>query len=91
MTMMNGAEDSFRPKQAKRDKTETTTKIAREIVDAEVAKREAKTLRLRLARLAREVAEPAKAPRKMPRPPEGQEARRQITRQKRKKEPAAQG
>ena len=58
--MMNGVEDSFRSKRAKLDKTETTTKIAREIVDAEIAKREAKTQRLRLARLARMAAEPAK-------------------------------
>jgi hypothetical protein len=64
MTIMNGAEDNFSSKRAKPDKTETTTKIAREIVDAEVAKREAKTQRLRLARLARVAAEPAKGLRK---------------------------
>ncbi|MDH6230801.1 hypothetical protein M2281_001373 [Mesorhizobium soli] len=51
-------------RRAKRDKTETTTRIAREIVDAEVEKREAKTLRLRLARMAMKAADPAKGSRK---------------------------
>lgn len=43
------------------DKGETTTRIAREIVDAEIAKREAKTQRLKSARLASEAAEPAQS------------------------------
>lgn len=51
----------FRPKPSKQEvKADATTRIAREIADAEVARREAKTERLRLARLAREAAEPAK-------------------------------
>ncbi|WP_146149000.1 hypothetical protein [Pseudaminobacter soli (ex Li et al. 2025)] len=58
--MMNGDDDPIRPKRhSPQDKTENTTRVAREILDAETAKREAKTERLRLARLAKEVAEPA--------------------------------
>lgn len=51
----------FQPKASKQEaKADTTTRVAREILDVEVAKREAKTERLRLARLERELAEAVK-------------------------------
>lgn len=51
----------FQPKASKQEaKADTTTRVAREIMDVEVAKREAKTERLRLARLEREYAEAEK-------------------------------
>jgi hypothetical protein len=54
----------FQPRPSKLEtKADVTTKIARQILDDETAKREAKTERLRLARLAQEPLEPAK-PRK---------------------------
>jgi len=53
----------FQPRASRQEaKADTTTRIAREIMDAELAKREAKTERLRLARLAQEATEPVKAP-----------------------------
>ncbi len=49
----------FKPKPSKQEaKADTTTRVAREILDAESRKRDAKTERLRLARLAVEAAEP---------------------------------
>ena len=60
----------FRPKPSKQEaKADATTRVAREIQDTEAARREAKTERLRLARLAMEAeaaasAPPAKAPAK---------------------------
>lgn len=58
-------------------KAENTTRIAREMIDAEVARRDAKTAKLRAARMEREALEreqapavaPKKAARKNPRPP----------------------
>jgi len=48
-------------------KADATTRAAREILDSEVSRREAKTERLRLARLAKEAeAAPAPAPKKKP-------------------------
>jgi hypothetical protein len=56
MTAINAVnEATTRPSASAREaKTELTTRIAREIMDGEVAKREAKTERLRAARLAME-------------------------------------
>ncbi|MFU0505768.1 hypothetical protein [Pseudaminobacter sp. NGMCC 1.201702] len=52
----------FQPRPSKLEsKADLTTKIARQILDDETAKREAKTERLRLARLAQEPLEPAKS------------------------------
>ena len=42
-------------------KNEATNKVARDMIDNEVAARVAKTERLRAARLAREAAEPQRA------------------------------
>ena len=54
----------FQPRPSKLEtKADITTKVARQILDAESAKREAKTERLRLARLAQEPLELTK-PRK---------------------------
>lgn len=44
-------------KVAARDKAENTTNVARSIVNAEVTAREAKTERLRIARMAQEAAD----------------------------------
>jgi hypothetical protein len=53
----------FKPKPTSGEaKSDTTTKVARQILDGERAAREAKTERLRLARLAKEAAEPVIAP-----------------------------
>ncbi len=53
----------FAPRRsAAETKSDTTTRISREIQDGEVAAREAKTERLRLARLAMEAAAPAPEP-----------------------------
>lgn len=53
----------FRPKSSRQEaKADVTTRVAREIMDAEVARREAKTERLRQARLLREEAEAAAEP-----------------------------
>jgi hypothetical protein len=61
------AETVFKPRMsAAETKSDTTTRVAREIHDAEVAKREAKTERLRLARLAAEADAPAPEPKKKP-------------------------
>jgi hypothetical protein len=47
----------FRPRPSKQEaKSETTSRVARDIIDAEVTRREAKTERLKAARLAREAA-----------------------------------
>lgn len=46
---------------AQESKAENTTRIAREMIDAEVNSREAKTAKLREARLAREAEEAAQA------------------------------
>ena len=56
----------FQPKSSKQEaKADTTTRIAREIIDGEASAREAKTERLRAARLAKEVAaQPAPETRK---------------------------
>lgn len=55
----------FKPKASKQEaKADTTTRVARQILDSEVSKREAKTERLRLARLAREASTPAPVARK---------------------------
>lgn len=55
----------FQPKSSKQEaKADTTTRIAREILDAEAAKREAKTEKLRQARLLREAAEAEDAPKR---------------------------
>jgi hypothetical protein len=57
---MNGDDGPIRPKRHRpQDKIENTNRVASEILNAETAKREAKTERLRLARLAKEAAEPA--------------------------------
>ncbi|MDH6231727.1 hypothetical protein M2281_002325 [Mesorhizobium soli] len=82
--MMNGAKDSFMSKRAKRD-NETTTRIAREIVDAEVVNREAKTQRLRQARLAREAAEPAMGSRKNKRNAPSKDSKEQSADQARRR------
>lgn len=58
-------EAAFAPKLSKHEaKADTTTRVAREIMDSEVNKREAKTERLRLARLAKEAEAPADEPKK---------------------------
>lgn len=59
----------FQSKPSKQEaKADITTRAARQIMDAEVSVRDAKTERLRAARLAQEQAEtPAPAPKKTPR------------------------
>lgn len=53
----------FQPKPSKSEsKAETTNAAARAILDAEAARRDAKTARLRAARIAAEEATPAAAP-----------------------------
>ncbi|MEO3389202.1 hypothetical protein [Mesorhizobium sp. CAU 1741] len=48
----------FKPKPSKQEaKADTTTRVAREILDSESRKRDAKTERLRLARLASEASD----------------------------------
>jgi hypothetical protein len=62
-------ESIFKPKPTSSEaKADTTTKVARSIISAEMAAREAKTERLRLARLAQEAqaAPPTKAKAKAP-------------------------
>ncbi|WP_082143679.1 hypothetical protein [Nitratireductor soli] len=55
----------FKPTRPKAEtKSETTNSIARAIIDAEAESREAKTLRLKKARLAMEAKQPAPAPAK---------------------------
>lgn len=60
--------DLFKTPPSRRDaKGDTTTRLAREILDGEAAVRAAKTARLRAARLAQEAATPlpvASSPRK---------------------------
>jgi hypothetical protein len=59
----------FQSKPSKQEaKADITTRAARQIMDVEVSARDAKTERLRAARLALELAEtPAPAPKKTPR------------------------
>ncbi len=53
----------FQPKPSKQEsKADVTTKTARAIIDHELSAREAKTERLRAARLAQEEAAASKAP-----------------------------
>ncbi len=65
--MKNVPDGIFKPKATIGEKKQDATdRAAKSIVDGEIAKREAKTERLRLARLERESTEPAiaaKAPR----------------------------
>lgn len=50
----------FRPKPSKQEaKADATTQLVRQIMDGETAAREAKTERLRQARLAKQKLEPA--------------------------------
>ena len=57
------AEAMFKPKRSVREsKGDATTQAAREIMDKETAARESKTERLKLARLAKEAAEPVVTP-----------------------------
>ncbi|MGN6307175.1 MAG: hypothetical protein ACTHNH_20350 [Mesorhizobium sp.] len=50
----------FQPKPSKQEaKADATTQLARKIMDGETAAREAKTERLRQARLAKQKSEPA--------------------------------
>lgn len=57
----------FKPKASKAEtKADTTTNAARTIIDAEVEKREAKTARLRQARLDREALAAEEAAQEMP-------------------------
>ena len=51
---------------AQESKAENTTRIAREMIDAEVNSRESKTAKLRKARLAREAEEADEAARAAP-------------------------
>jgi hypothetical protein len=65
------AQAMFKPQPSKAEsKNETTTRAAKAIINGEEAQREAKTARLRAARVAREEAEAAAqvepAPRKKP-------------------------
>ena len=53
----------FKPSRSEA-KADTTTRTARMIVESETAIRDAKTERLRLARLAKEAAEPVVVPTK---------------------------
>lgn len=70
-------EAAFAPKLSKHEaKADTTTRVAREIMDAELNKREAKTERLRLARLAQEAAAPAEEPKKKKAAPKKKAAKR---------------
>lgn len=58
----------FQPKASRQEaKADATTRVAREIIDREVTAREAKTERLRAARLAREAAAEPVATTKRPR------------------------
>ncbi len=60
----------FQPKSSKQEaKADVTTRVSREIMDSETAAREAKTERLRAARLVlKATANPvAETPKKMPR------------------------
>ncbi len=57
----------FKPKPSKSEsKADTTTSVARAIMDDEVARREAKPAKLRAARLAMEEEQAAEAPVKKP-------------------------
>lgn len=57
----------FKPKPSKSEsKADTTTNVARAILDDETARREAKTAKLRAQRLAMEEAQAAEAPVKAP-------------------------
>ncbi|PSJ56657.1 hypothetical protein [Pseudaminobacter soli (ex Li et al. 2025)] len=57
--------DVFKPKPTTREfRGDTTTSAARQITEGEKVAREAKTERLRLARLAKEAAEPPMTTRK---------------------------
>lgn len=57
---MSDDEKAYRPKPSKQEaKSEVTTRVAREIVDGEAAKREAKTERLKAARIAKEATRQA--------------------------------
>ncbi|RUX06097.1 hypothetical protein EOA30_10980 [Mesorhizobium sp. M8A.F.Ca.ET.059.01.1.1] len=57
------AEAAFKPKPTVREnKGDATTQAARDIMDKETADRESKTQRLKLARLAKEAAEPVVLP-----------------------------
>jgi hypothetical protein len=58
----------FKPSRSEA-KADTTTRTARMIVESETAIREAKTERLRLARLAMEAAQPVVVPTKAKRAP----------------------
>lgn len=56
-------DDPFRPNLTRTEsRAETVSRIARGMIDEEVARREAKTARLKAARLAQEAAAPASAP-----------------------------
>jgi hypothetical protein len=52
-------EGVFKPASRPEEKVDATTKAARDIIDGEAAARDAKTERLRTARLAKEAMEPA--------------------------------
>lgn len=52
----------FKPNPTSGEKSDATTRVAQQILDGEKAAREAKTKRLRLARLKQEHSEPAVVP-----------------------------
>jgi hypothetical protein len=65
-TMKNPSADAvFKPKPSKQEtKADMTTRIARQILDAETTWRDTKTGKLRQARMAKEATEPTIVPKK---------------------------
>lgn len=61
MKITAAAEAAFKPNRQE-SKAQTTDAAARAIIDAEASKRDAKTAKLRAARLAMEAEQPAEAP-----------------------------
>lgn len=70
-------DDIFKPKPTTREfRGDTTTSVARQIIEGEKVAREAKTERLRRARLAKEAVEPAiRTPKSIPGSARGRGAR----------------
>lgn len=67
MSETSAMETFIKPKRTSPDsKAETTTRIAREMLDAEATRREAKTARLRAARLAMEAKAASETPEPAP-------------------------
>ena len=76
MAKSNEARSVFAPTPSRDSKANTTTSVARSILEAEVKEREAKTARLRAMRLKMEAEAPAPEPKPAKAPPRKRAAKK---------------